>query len=230
MSKSKGSTVNIGLRSIYNFHIGNDINKKVNMEIAKEWFPENTIQQEYYILKRIKELADNKDGKRIELKSYASIASLYMTYDTPDYKDGDGVVRYSNKREYLIESVNRAEKRFEDLKSKGLVSGRYASPEITLSGIQKLETQIDNFDEINKSLQELISVAKDLCANEKDVLYRLNEIFKNASKKTSVRDWIDSLNTTVNFIGNIAKIANVAPKIKPSLALFLSLVKNALSK
>lgn len=47
--------INIGLRSIYNFHVGNELHRRVNMDVVEGWYPENIVQQEYYILKRIRE-------------------------------------------------------------------------------------------------------------------------------------------------------------------------------
>ena len=215
MKKSKESTVNIGRRSIYNFHVGNNMSQKINMEFVQIWYPKNTIQEEYYILKCIRMLADNKDG----------IASLYMTYDTPVCKNTDGSIRYSTQRKYILESVNRAKKRFEDLKQRGLIAGTYTNPELTFSGSQKLDAQIDNFDAIHSSIQDLVLAVKELSIDTKDIICGLDNIVEHMSEKSSVKDCMESINTTFDFICNSVKLANFAVKIAPYATSLINLLQ-----
>ncbi len=231
MSGSKsGTKINIGLRSIYNFHVGNELHHRVNMSVIKEWYPENTVQQEYYILKRIRELADGKDGHKVYLKTYENIASLYMTYITPSYTTPDGKTRYSRKQEYLTESVQRARERFEDMKRRGLVSGDAASPSITFSGIQKLDSVVtdNNYKVIADSLCELKDVL--ICSNEisEAQLSVLNKIVDSTTEKITVSDCMEKVNNAVDFVGNTVKIANGVNKAIPTIMLMIKALKDIL--
>lgn len=231
MSGSKsGTKIDIGLRSIYNFHVGNELHRRVNMNVVKEWYPENTVQQEYYILKRIRELADRKDGYKVYLKNSENIAALYMTYITPVYTTSDGKTRYSIKPEYLAESVQRARERFEDMRRRGLVSGNATSPSITFSGIQKLDSVVadDNYKVIADLLCELKEVL--IRSNEigEEQLVVLNEIVDSTTEKITVSDCMEKVNNAVDFVGNTVKIANGVNKAMPIIMFLIKTLRDVL--
>lgn len=231
MSGSKsGAKINIGLRSIYNFHVGNDLHRRVNMDVVEEWYPANTVQQEYYILKRIRELASGKDGYKVYLKNPENIAALYMTYITPAYTTSDGKTRYSRKPEYLAESVQRARERFADMNRRGLVSGNAASPSVTFSGIQKLDSVVtdDNYKVVADSLCELKNAL--IRSNEigEEQLSVLNKIVDSTTEKITVSACMEKVNNAVDFVGNTVKIVNGVNKAMPAIMLVIKALKDIL--
>ena len=231
MSGSKfGAKINIGLCSIYNFHVGNELYRRVNMDVVEEWYPENTVQQEYYILKRIRELADGKDGYKVYLKNPENIAALYMTYITPVYTTPDGKTRYSIKPEYLAESVQRARERFADMNRRGLVSGNTTSPSITFSGMQKLDSVVadDNYKVVADSLCELKSAL--IRSNEigEEQLAVLNEIVDSTTEKITVSDCMEKVNNAVDFVSNAVKIVTGVNKAMPAIMLVIKALKDIL--
>ena len=131
----------------------------------------------------------------------------------------------------IAESVQRARERFEDMKRGGLVSGDAASPSITFSGIQKLDSVVtdNNYKVIADSLCKLKDVL--IRSNEigEEQLSVLNKIVDSTTEKITVSDCMEKVNNTVDFVGNTVKIANGVNKAMPAITLIIKALKDILS-
>lgn len=206
----KPSNTDIGKRAIYNYHVNNSLNnKKVSMDIVRNWYPTNFHQKEIFILSKMKELCDGLDGVGIKMTAQ-TLPLLFMTEEWTETKDG----KYWQDKSQIL---RRAKNRFDDFEHRGYITGNYACLQFTFSGMQKLEEYVEVKPDVNAQIQQIIDELDrntNKAMEKYDSLIGILQDIKSEPKRFS--EYISDL-------GNIASIAGTIPAIVPQIC---GLLKN----
>lgn len=204
----KPSKEDVGKRAIYNYHVNNSVdNKKVSMDIVRNWYPTNFHQKEIFILSKMKELCDGLDGTDIEMTEQ-TLPLLFMTEEWTETKDG----KYQQDKRQIL---RRAKNRFDDFEHRGYITGSYGCLQFTFSGMEKLEEYVDVKPDVTAQIQEIIEELKrstDESIERYDGLINILQDIKSEPKRFS--EYISDLS-------NIASIAGTVPAIIPQIGVLL---------
>lgn len=208
---------NIGLIETYNFYHNRQLNQNIPITSAQEWYPKSIIEQEYYILLKTLELNHGMDNHTLGLRcleSYKNIAIMYLTYQTPEYTDSNGIVKYDNSENQLNYNILRAEKRFDEMHESGLLTGSISHPGITIKGVEKLNKVInydeDSYQKMLVMMQEIINTIKTDDANLSE---QINAVVQQLDKKTTVKECIETVNDIANLITHVNRGIQLVPAL-----------------